>query len=159
MSETQTTQNTTHDRALVFEVLNEIGILAQLSGAVMERHLPPGFQTSHFSVLNHLVRLGDERTPLRIARAFQVPKTTMTHTLAGLEKAGLIVFAPNPDDGRSKLVKITEAGRAFRDEAIAKLSPEADKVLAALGGEDLSELRPRLQRLREFLDAERDGKN
>jgi DNA-binding MarR family transcriptional regulator len=48
----------------------------------------------------------------------------MTHTLAGLDRAGLIRFAPNPKDGRSKCVMLTEGGRAFRDEAIVRMGPD-----------------------------------
>ncbi len=84
---------------MFFTLFNEVGIIGQLSGSLFERRLPDGFLVSHFSVLNHLVRLGEGKTPLDLARAFQVPKTTMTHTLAGLEGAGLIRFAPNPRTG------------------------------------------------------------
>src|SRR6056297_2207395 len=101
-----------------FALFNEVAIIAQLSGAMFEARLPPGFLVSHFGVLNHLIRVGDGPTPLRLARNFQVPKTTMTHTLAVLDRHGLIRFAPNPRDGRSKCVHITDAGRAFHGDAI-----------------------------------------
>ena len=77
-------------RALYFRFFNEIGIISQLSRTMMDMRLPEGVNTSHFSVLNHLIRVQDGRTPLALARAFQVPKTTMTHTLAGLEKLGFV---------------------------------------------------------------------
>jgi DNA-binding MarR family transcriptional regulator len=99
------------DTSLYFELFNEIGILAQLSRALFEARLPKGLTVPHFSVLNHLVRLGDGKTPLALARAFQVPKTTRTHTLSGLEARGLVDLAPNPRDGRSKRVRLTP-GRA-----------------------------------------------
>jgi hypothetical protein len=86
----------TADTAVLFSFFNEVGIIGQLAGSLFERRLPDGFLVSHFGVVNNLVRLGDGKTPLDLARAFQVPKTTMTHTLAGLEKAGFIRFAPNP---------------------------------------------------------------
>ena len=93
-----------------FRLFNEIGILAQLSRAVFEARLPGGMLVSHFAVLNHLIRVEDGRTPRELARAFQVPKTTMTHTLAGLESAGYVRMKPNAEDGRSKRVWITPAG-------------------------------------------------
>lgn len=108
----------------VFAFFNEIGIIAQLSRAMMEARLPDGVTLPHFTVLNHLVRLGDGRTPLAIATAFQVPKTSMTNTLSGLARRGLVEFRDNPDDGRSKQVWLTESGRAFRDKAIADLEPD-----------------------------------
>jgi len=84
----------------MFELLNEVGIIAQLSRTLMESRLDDGLTIHHFTALNHLVRLGDGKTPMDLARAFQVPKTSMSHTLAGLEKRGLIRMEPNPDDGR-----------------------------------------------------------
>lgn len=95
-----------------------MGILAQLSGAIFEARLPPGFTLFQFTVLNHLVRVKDGRTPLDLARAFQVPKTSMTHSLAVLERHGLISRAPNAKDGRSTRVWLTETGRGFRDCAL-----------------------------------------
>jgi DNA-binding MarR family transcriptional regulator len=143
--------------ATLFALFNEIGIIAQLSGSLFERRLPEGFLVSHFAVLNHLVRLGDGRTPLEIARAFQVPKTTMTHTLQGLEKAALIAFAPNPADGRSKCVMLTEAGRTFRDTAIAALGPDLARLATAIPPARIAEILPLLAEVRVWLDRERGG--
>ena len=142
---------------LFFGFFNEIAIIAQLSGSLFERRLPDGFLVSHFAVLNHLVRLGDGKTPVDLARAFQVPKTTMTHTLSGLEKAGLIAFAPNPKDGRSKQVRLTEAGRAFRDKAVAALGPDLRRLGKAIPLARLMEALPLLEEVRRYLDAEREG--
>ena len=66
------------DLGLYFVFFNEIGIIEQLIRNLLEKKLPKGFLISHFSVLNHLIRVKDGQTPLVIARAFQVPKTTMT---------------------------------------------------------------------------------
>ena len=142
---------------MFFSLFNEVGIISQLSESLFERRLPEGFLVSHFSVLNHLVRLGDGKTPLDLSRAFQVPKTTMTHTLARLESSGLVRFAPNPKDGRSKCVVLTEAGRAFRDEAIARLAPDLEAIGQAISPERVAALLPLLAEVRRWLDAERDG--
>ena len=140
-----------------FTLFNEIGIIAQLSRALFEARLPDGFLISHFSVLNHLIRVGDGPTPLRLANAFQVPKTTMTHTLSGLEKHGLIDMRPNPDDGRSKCVWLTEAGRDFRNEAIAALGPDMAQFAERYPPEFIEDVTPKLAEIRKFLDAARDG--
>lgn len=139
-----------------FRLFNEIGIIEQLSRTLFEARLPPGFVVAQFSVLNHLVRVGDGRTPLALARAFQVPKTSMTHSLAVLERAGLIEFRKNAKDGRSKLVHITEQGRKFRDDAIAALGPDIDRIAATFTPEMVAAILPGLQALRQFLDQDRD---
>ncbi len=146
------------DRTLevYFRFFNEIGILAQLSRAMFEARLPPGFVLAQFAVLNHLIRVRDGQTPLALARAFQVPKTSMTHSIAVLEEAGLVTLLPNPDDGRSKLVFITEAGRKFREEAILGLAPDIARIAATIPAERAEALLPALEELRRFLDADRN---
>ena len=142
-----------------FRLFNEIGIIEQLARNLFEARLPSGFVLAQFSVLNHLVRVGDGRTPIAIARAFQVPKTSMTHSLAVLERAGLIEFRHNPKDGRSKLVHITENGRTFRQDAIASLAPDLKRISDAIPPEHIARLLPDLEALRKFLDNDRDETN
>ena len=140
----------------VFQFFNEVGIINQLATSVFNKRLPDGLHVSHFSVLNHLVRLGDGKAPLALASAFQVTKGTMTHTLSALEKRGLVRFAPHETDGRSKLVFLTDEGRLFRERAIANLVTS----IAALGQKfDLRKLEgmlPQLAEVRQLLDENRD---
>lgn len=142
--------------ALYFGFFNEVGIISQLSTALLESRLPKGMLVSHFSVLNHLIRVEDGRTPLALARAFQVPKTTMSHTLAVLERRGLVDLRPNPKDARSKLVWLTGAGRQFRDDAIAALAPDMAALAVQFDAADIAELTTKLQEVRVFLDRRRD---
>ena len=139
-----------------FRLLNEIGIIAQLSRNILEARLPPGFVLAQFTVLNHLVRVGDGRTPVAIARAFQVPKTSMTHSLAVLEREGLIEIRKNIKDGRSKLVHITDAGKKFRQDAIDALAPDLKRIADAVPPDHVARLLPDLEVLRKFLDSDRD---
>lgn len=149
-------RNPASDLARFFAFFNEVGILNQLSSALFEARLPPGFTVAQFAVLNHLIRVKDGRTPLDLARAFQVPKTTMTHSLAVLERHGLIVTRPNPNDGRSKCIWITGAGRAFRDEAVAALAPDIAEIATAFPAEGLDQAMPVVVALRRLMDARRD---
>lgn len=144
------------DPSVFFEVFNEIGIIEQLSRAILEARLPHGLIAPHFTVLNHLTRVSDGRTPVEMARAFQVPKTSMTHTLKGLETHGLIEMRPNPEDGRSKRVWLTDQGRQVRMEVIAALGPEFDKLAQGFEVEKLVAMRPLLTDLRQYLDEARD---
>ena len=140
----------------LFALFTEIGIIEQLSRNLFQARLPEGMLVSHFGVLNHLARGRDGQTPLAIANAFQVPKTTMTHTLSGLEKSGMIRMTANPEDGRSKCVWLTDKGRAFREQAIAALAPDLARMASALPEEEIRSLLPGLARLRAYLDELRD---
>ena len=139
----------------VFDFFTEVGIIAQLGRAILEARLPDGLLQPHFSVLNHLIRLGDGKTPLSIAEAFQVPKTSMSHTLAGLEKRKLIEMRPNPEDGRSKCVFLTEDGKTLMSEVIQSVV-EAFAATKGMPVEAMTALTPDLAEIRKVLDAGRD---
>ena len=143
-------------RSTYFTFFNEIGIISQLSRAILESHLPHGMLVSHFSVLNHLIRVQDGRTPQDISRAFQVPKTSMTHTLSVLEKHKLVDMKPNPKDGRSKTVWITGKGREFRDQAISAMDQDITHLSGLLGDVDIAGLTEQLATVRKIMDRSRD---
>lgn len=141
---------------LYFQFFTEIAIIAQLSRTLLERRLPDGVTMAHFSVISHLVRRGDGQTPMKIADAFQTPKTSLTHTLAGLEARGLIEMRANPEDGRSKQVWVTSAGRALMEQAMTGMSPDIDDLAQAFAPAEMAGLLPDLSRIRAILDAARD---
>lgn len=147
----------TVDRNLYFALVNEIGIIAQLGRTLLESRLPDGMNQAQFSVLNHLARLGDGRTPLSMAKAFQTPKTSMTHTLAVLEAQGLVELRPNPRDGRSRCVWLTDKGRECRDQAIASLDEDFARMATRFSPEDIAQAMPFLIELRKHLDEARDS--
>jgi len=148
-----------HSPGLLFEVFTEIGIIDQLTRALLEARLPDGLIAPQFGVISHLTRAGDGATPIALARAFQVPKTSMTHTLKGLEKGGYVTLSPNPQDGRSKVVQLTAKGRGMRDQVMQHLGPEMGQLMQKLDVDKLAELKPALSALRMVLDANRDPQN
>ena len=147
---------TENDPLQFFALFNEIGIIQQLSRTFFEERLPDGLVLPHFSVLNHLTRLGDGRTPMQIAKAFQVPKNSMTNTLSGLEKRGLIEVRPHPTDKRSKTIWLTDAGRRFRAEAMERVARDMGPILPEMDPEEVASALTFLTHLREVLDKARD---
>jgi len=139
----------------VFAFFNEVGIINQLSTALLAKTLPDGVHPSHFSILNHLVRLGDAKSPVRIASAMQVTKNTMTHSLKVLQDGGYITVEADPEDGRGKLVYLTEAGRAFRDQAIAKVSAAFEAIIGPDQMAIMTRTKSDLAALRKHLDQNR----
>lgn len=139
----------------VFAAFNEIGIVNQLATALLSTSLPDGVHPSHFLILNHLTRMGDGKTPIKIAGAMQVTKNTMTHSLQVLQARGLIDVRANPDDGRGKLVFLTEAGRAFRETAIRRVTDRFDAILTPEIRALLVRITPDLATLRRHLDDNR----
>ncbi len=142
--------------ALYFGVFVEIAIIDQLARTLLEARLPKGLIAAHFTVLNHLTRVADGRTPVEMARAFQLPKTSVTHTVAGLRERGLVDVRPNPGDGRSKCVWLTDAGRALRRETIAAMAPDIARMAAGFDTAKLRDILPVLAELRAFMDHQRN---
>ncbi|MFM1864084.1 MAG: MarR family winged helix-turn-helix transcriptional regulator [Gemmobacter sp.] len=132
-------------------LFGELFMADQLARARIGKVLPKGMQLSHFAVLNHLARIGEERSPAQLARAFHVTRGAMTNTLNRLEWAGHIHIRPDWDDARRKFVSISPAGRAARDAAVQAVAPMLGATVAELGEDRvraaLSVLRGLRQRL------------
>ncbi len=143
--------------AIAFDFFNEIGIIDQLAGTILERALPAGMTRAQFAVLNHFVRLDHhDRSPAQLASAFQVTRPTMTSTLSRLARDGLVAIRDDPADGRAKLVSLTPQGRAARDAAMIAVGTVLPLLDGILDPGEVETILPILRRLRMALDAARD---
>jgi DNA-binding MarR family transcriptional regulator len=74
-----------------------------------------GLKTTQYSLLSHVLRLGPLR-PGELARVMTMDASTLSRNLKPLVAAGYLEMSAG-EDARSRLVRITEAGRAKRAEA------------------------------------------
>ncbi len=139
---------------LAVALFGELFMADQLARNRISKILPKGMELSHFSVLNHLARVGEERTPAQLAKAFHVTRGAMTNTLTRLEWAGHIHIRPDWEDARQKFVSISPSGRAARDSAVAAVVPQIAEVAQALGVDRVRALLPVLRELRLKLEEE-----
>ena len=139
---------------LAVSLFGELFMADQLARNRVSKALPKGMELSHFSVLNHLARINDERTPAQLARAFHVTRGAMTNTLTKLEWAGHIHIRPDWDDARQKFVAISPSGRAARDAAVAAVIPMIGDVVQALGADKVRAVLPLLREMRVKLEGE-----
>jgi DNA-binding MarR family transcriptional regulator len=135
-------------------LFGELFMADQLARNRISKVLPKGMELSHFSVLNHLARIGDERSPAQLAKAFHVTRGAMTNTLAKLEWAGHVHIRPDWDDARRKFVAISPSGRAARDAAVQAVVPLIADVVDALGADRVRQVLPVLRELRARLEGE-----
>jgi DNA-binding MarR family transcriptional regulator len=140
------TDNSIHSLAVTF--FSEILTTEQLIRAKLSKVLPKGMEISHFSVLNHLARVADERSPAQLARSFHVTRGAMTNTLNKLEWAGYVHIRPDWDDARRKMVAISPAGLRARDAAISAITPVIGDMVSDLGDEKFRATLPVLRELR-----------
>jgi DNA-binding MarR family transcriptional regulator len=129
-------------------LFGELFMADQLARNRISKVLPKGMELSHFSVLNHLARINDERTPAQLAKSFHVTRGAMTNTLNRLEWAGHIHIRPDWEDARQKFVAISPSGRAARDSAVATVVPLIAEVVQSLGAERVRALLSVLRELR-----------
>jgi DNA-binding MarR family transcriptional regulator len=76
-----------------------------------------GLKTTQYSLLSHVLNLGPIR-PSELADAMRMTPSTLSRNLQPLLAAGWIEMGAGVD-ARSRLLRITESGRAKRKEALA----------------------------------------
>jgi DNA-binding MarR family transcriptional regulator len=137
---------------LAVSLFGELLTADQLARNRISKALPKGMELSHFSVLNHLAGVQDERTPAQLAKAFHITRGAMTNTLSKLEWAGHIHIRPDWDDARRKFVAISPSGRAARDAAVQAVVPVIGDLVKALGADRVRAVLPVLRELRTRLE-------
>lgn len=100
---------------------------AQVYGGLAARGFPE-IRPAHSAVFRHIAAGGSRLTDLA-ARA-GMTKQSMAYLVDSLERDGFLALAPDPSDGRARLVRLTARGRRVWDALIA-LSAEAEAALAA----------------------------
>ena len=146
--------DTTESLAAV--LFSEVLMVDQLARGRLSKALPKGMELSHFSVLNHLARAQEERTPAQLAAIFHITRGAMTNTLSKLQWAGYVHVRPDWDDARRKFVSISPTGRAARDAALAAISPLMGDVVKAVGPDKVRAVLPVLREMRARLETSDD---
>lgn len=142
------------ETALAISLFSEILTVDQLLRNRLTRVLPNKMEISHFSVLNHLARAQDERSPAQLARSFHVTRGAMTNTIAKLELAGYVHIRPDWDDARRKMVSISTAGHTAREAALLAMAPVIADMVGELGVEKVRAALPVLRELRLKLEVD-----
>ena len=116
-----------------------LGRLNEASSLIARERLAPlfarfGLQAGEFDVLATLRRSGQPYalTPTALYEATMVTSGAMTNRLDRLEKAGLILRGPHPNDRRGIVVQLTEQGLALIDEALTAHVANEHEILAGL---------------------------
>jgi DNA-binding MarR family transcriptional regulator len=122
--------------------------LARLSEARLK---PLGFGVGHLPVLVAL-RDGRASTQRDLARFARIEQPPMAQMLARMERDGLIQRAPDPADGRSSRITLTEVAEVRLPEAIATLLRGNHEALRDFTDEETGLLVALLTRLIANLD-------
>lgn len=108
-----------------------------------------GLNGPGFYVLASLRRSGSPYclSPTQLYSSLLVSSGTMTHRLERLEEAGLIRRVPDPSDGRSSLVALTDHGHKVIDLAMENHTSLEMRLLEGLSGSGRRDLANRLRQL------------
>ena len=93
-------------------------------------------------------------TPTALAEYLLMPLSTVIFRVKRLERRGHAERVPNPDDGRSFLIRLTPEGQRLLDEARPAFRDYAEAVEARLGREHVASLTSALAALRDAIDEE-----
>jgi DNA-binding MarR family transcriptional regulator len=110
---------------------------------------PAGLTNGQFSMLMSLNR-PRPATMSSVAGLLAMDRTTLTAAVKTLERRGLVLVARDPKDRRSRLLSLTEAGRAALATAVPiweRTHAEVEKQLDAAASMDAAGLRKGLAAL------------
>lgn len=101
-----------------------------------------GLGEGEFDVLATLRRAGEpyEMAPGEIARHTMVTTGAVSKRLDRLERDGLVVRAVSAQDGRGRIVRLTDAGRRTIDDAFEAHVAREHRLLAPLDAAEAEEL-------------------
>ena len=134
--------------ALAINTLSELLAVDNLVKSNISNKLPNHMELSHFMVLNYFFHLKGEKTPAQLAKIFRVTKGAMTNTINKLEQKGYIHSRPDWNDGRKKLISLSNAGDLARAAAIKNMSPFFLSLVKNLGQDKLKSIIPTLREIR-----------
>jgi DNA-binding MarR family transcriptional regulator len=101
---------------------------------------PFGLTIGQFGLLSSLSRRNGVGVGM-LAERLGSEASTVSRLLRPLEAAGLIAIAPDPDDGRAKAIRLTEAGYDTRRRASVGWSAAQAEIETSLGNGRLAALR------------------
>ncbi|OAN76281.1 hypothetical protein A8B78_02000 [Jannaschia sp. EhC01] len=107
--------------------------------ATQSVYQPHGLSIPEWRVLAVLGYLG-EASVLAVANHAAILRTQLPKVTAELEKRGLVVRNPNPDDGRSALLALSPVGQRLVTEILAQSRNRNAAMLSDLSAEEQREL-------------------
>ncbi|MDG2474610.1 MAG: MarR family winged helix-turn-helix transcriptional regulator [Paracoccaceae bacterium] len=137
---------------LAVSLFSEISAIDHLFKIQLSKSLPIGMKLSQFAILNHIATLDGEKTPVQLARSFNLTKGAITNTLTKLSAMGYIHTRPDWDDARSKLISISTAGKNARNRAVDSIEPILGNLMKVMGAEKTKSIIPFLRDLRIILN-------
>ena len=135
----------------------DLGTLMFVSYRAMDERVMRAIRDAGYDVTPAQARLAqritDEGSRLTdLAESAQVTKQTASLLVAALEREGFVERVPDPQDGRARLIRLTERGHSASRQAMQAVMGVEREWTEHLGEELAGRLREALVRLREVTD-------
>ena len=135
----------------------DLGTLMFVSYRAMDERVMRAIREAGYDVTPAQARLAqriaDDGSRLTdLAESAQVTKQTASLLVAALEREGFVERLPDPEDGRARLIRLTERGRSASRQAMQVVLGVEGEWTEHLGEELAGRLREALVRLREVTD-------
>ncbi len=147
----QQSKNANHMSPQSRHALGLAALLEQVARAIYEERGPRSIQPGQWSSLRYFERAGPRaRNVSGLARYLGVTLGTASRSAAALAKRGLIIARPNPEDGRSIIYDLSEAGAAtLANDPLNRLA----NAIETIEGEDRAAFARTVMRLADRLGA------
>ena len=113
-------------------------LIARRYRALLDEQLRPlGYGTARMEALSTIARAKEPSAQIAIAKRIGIEGPTLTRMLDTLEAEGLVVRRQDPNDRRTKLIELTDAGRKALDEIMEVANAFRASVLKSLSDDEL----------------------
>jgi DNA-binding MarR family transcriptional regulator len=93
-------------------------------------------------------------SPTQLSKTLMLTSAGVTNRLDGLERRGLVVRGPDPEDRRGVVVELTEAGSQLAEQAVGAAAEYQGTLLSALTVQEVKTLGRLLRKMQSGLTAE-----
>jgi DNA-binding MarR family transcriptional regulator len=113
-------------------ILLELYVMSQIGGTLLRAELEAaGVEVDSFGFLSTIAVL-EPPTPSQLAAELGLPLTTVSDTVQRLVDRGYVRREPNPEDGRSVLIHLTDRGRKMARDASPAVRATQQRIAAEL---------------------------
>ncbi len=99
-----------------------------------------GLSMNGYMILYSFYDETEAPTQKSISKKWMIPKQTVNTILKDYMKKGYIDAVSMPEDKRNKILRLTEAGKAYADQIIGKLQEKELFIMQELGIENMTKM-------------------
>lgn len=117
---------------IILHLLEAVSWFDQISREKLKQLGRPIVSRTQATLLAHIA--SGECRPTRLAERVGISKQAVSVALSDLEQRDMLIFEPDPEDGRAKVVKFAPGIEQYREDTIA-IFEDIEQTLTEVWGE------------------------